>query len=70
MKAVPKIVLLLAICFAFLGNAQCERSTQSVSFTTAVVDPAQTWIFKNDNGYLGEMKLNPDGTIAGYDHYN
>lgn len=67
MAVIDKFLLVSAILLAFLANAQCPHYR---SFEANVLDTRQTWIFKNDGGYLGEMKFNADGTISGYHNDN
>lgn len=42
----------------------------SDSFLAEVTDPSKRWVFKSDDGYLGIMKFEQNGSISGYDHPN
>lgn len=58
--------LLILFPLALAEEIIFKPTETSGSFLAEVTDPTNQWIFKNDNGYLGIMKFEQDGTISGY----
>ena len=54
-------------CFIIDLDGSCVLDCQKEN---TIFDPDTVWEFLNDNGHLGFMHLNKDGSISGYSNPN